>query len=135
MAQRNTVQLGIVEQALHELANHPTAEEVYLQVHAGYPTIGKATVYRALNKLVSNGRAKKVAVAGGADHYDHQVFGHYHIRCNQCGKVDDVELSCMPNIEQQVQSASGYELSGHVLLFEGTCPRCAGGERKEECCA
>lgn len=124
MAQRNTVQLGIVEQALHGLANHPTAEEVYDRVHESYPTIGKATVYRALSKLVSAGRALKIPVAGGADHYDHQVFEHYHVRCVSCGSVDDVALRGTPGICEQVQHASGYDLHGHELLFTGTCPRC-----------
>lgn len=135
MAQRNTVQLGIVEQALHELANHPTAEQVYLHVRQSYPTIGKATVYRALNKLASSGRARKVLVTSGADRFDHQTFSHYHVRCTMCGKVDDVNVLLPEDLDRQAEESSGFRISDCTLLFEGVCRDCASNVKKEGCCA
>ena len=135
MAQRNTVQLSIVEQALHELANHPTAEQVYLHVHKSYPTIGKATVYRALNKLASTGRAGKVLVTSGADRFDHLTFGHYHVRCTTCGRVDDVSVLLPEDLDQQAAASSGFQIDARTLLFDGLCPGCVKAAKKEGCCA
>ena len=43
---RNTVQKGIVFDVFKEMHNHPSAGMVYEAVHAKYPEISKATVYR-----------------------------------------------------------------------------------------
>ena len=125
MAQRNTVQLSVVDQALQQLANHPTADQVYQLVHESHPSISKATVYRTLNKLVGAGRAGKVLVAEGADRFDHRTCAHSHIRCKVCGRVDDVEVSLQGGAEQQARDSSGYLVEGYSLLFSGTCPACA----------
>ena len=51
---RNTIQCDLVRQAVAKL-DHPTAEEVYANIAAAHPTVGKCTVYRNLKKLCDNG--------------------------------------------------------------------------------
>ena len=51
MNQRNTFQRTVTLDAVHTLANHPTADDVYNFVHEKYPQISRTTVYRNLNKL------------------------------------------------------------------------------------
>lgn len=124
MAARNTVQRTIVLEALRELANHPTADEVYEAVHAKHPSISKATVYRLLNKLSEDGDALKVKINNGADHFDHNVFAHYHVRCMVCGRVDDVLVPVLQTIDADASEVSGYKVTGHSLQFDGVCPAC-----------
>lgn len=124
MAARNTVQRTIVLEALRELANHPTADEVYEAVHAKHPSISKATVYRLLNKLSEDGVALKVKINNGADHFDHNVFAHYHVRCTVCGRVDDVLVPVLQTIDVDASEVSGYKVTGHSLQFDGVCPAC-----------
>ena len=124
MATRNTVQREIIAGQLKALANHPTADEVYEAVHAKHPTISKATVYRTLGKLADEGEALRVKINNGADHFDHQVFAHYHVRCTQCGKVDDVMIPVLDEASVAASSASGYKITGHTLQFDGICPAC-----------
>lgn len=127
-AERNTLQQQIVHCALRRLANHPTAEEVYDAVHADYPSISKATVYRVLNKLSSNGTILKVPISNGADHYDHQTHEHFHIHCDSCGKVDDVDVSdhiSAARLAHAVTDGYGYVLTGFSFQFNGVCPACS----------
>ncbi len=124
MSARNTVQRTIVLDALRGLANHPTADEVFEAVHAEHPSISKATVYRLLNKLSEDGETLKVRINNGADHFDHQVFDHYHARCTVCGKVDDVLVPVLDGIEAEASEVSGYKILGHTLQFDGICPAC-----------
>ena len=44
MEKRNTIQKQLVLEAVAQLHNHPTAEQVYAQVVKAHPTISKATV-------------------------------------------------------------------------------------------
>ena len=124
MAGRNTIQREIVLEELRALANHPTADEVYEAVHAKHPSISKATVYRILGKLSDEGVALRVKINNGADHFDHQVFDHYHVRCIRCGRVDDVEVALLTGVNEEAQRASGYKICGHTLQFDGICPEC-----------
>lgn len=132
MATRNTVQKSIVLQALNELANHPTADAVYDHVHASHPSISKATVYRVLNKMSDEDQVLRVRINNGADHFDHQVFPHYHVRCIKCGRVDDVIIPLLSAVEEQAAKASAYLITGCSLQFDGICPACqAAGFGKE----
>ena len=132
MATRNTVQKSIVLQALNELANHPTADAVYDHVHASHPSISKATVYRVLNKMSDENQVLRVRINNGADHFDHQVFPHYHVRCIECGRVDDVIIPLLSEVEEQAAEASLYLITGCSLQFDGICPACqAAGFGKE----
>lgn len=132
MATRNTVQKSIVLQALNELANHPTADAVYDRVHASHPSISKATVYRVLNKMSDEDQVLRVRINNGADHFDHQVFPHYHVRCIECGRVDDVIIPLLSEVEEQAAEASSYLITGCSLQFDGVCPACqAAGLGKE----
>lgn len=68
---------------------HPTAEQLYNQVHKNNPTISKSTVYRNLNILLKNKVIRKIKLLSGADRFDYIGEEHYHTICESCGKVFD----------------------------------------------
>ncbi len=95
MQTRNTVQRQIVLQTVLRMHDHPTADTVYAAVAAEHPSISKATVYRNLNQLVSQGDIRRVPVPNGADRYDLTLRSTINaLAC--CGKVYDVY---MPQIQ------------------------------------
>lgn len=124
MAARNTVQRAIIEDELRRLANHPTADEVYDAVHEEHPSISRATVYRTLSRLSEEGEVLRVRINNGADHFDHQSFEHYHVRCTSCGRVDDVMIPLLEDANEAAERATGYRITGHSLQFDGICPAC-----------
>ncbi|MBM6774743.1 Fur family transcriptional regulator [Olsenella profusa] len=131
MATRNTIQRAIIEDELRQLANHPTADEVFEAVHAEHPSISRATVFRTLNRLSDEGKVLRVRINNGADRFDHQTFDHYHVRCVSCGRVDDVMIPQVRGVNEAAAEATGYEICGHTLQFDGICPACrqaASGE-------
>lgn len=126
MASRNTVQQRIIADQLGQLNNHPTADEVYRAVKLRLPSISKATVYRTLNKMVDAGSAMRVVAGSGAERFDHRFEPHSHVHCVVCGAVDDVCEGAFPDgvDHEAAAAASGYEILGHGLVFEGVCPAC-----------
>ena len=68
--------------------------------------------------------ALRVKINNGADHFDHQVFDHYHVRCVRCGRVDDVGVPNLVGLEEEAARTSGYQICGHTLQFDGVCPAC-----------
>ena len=127
--ERNTRQKSIIYDTLCCLDNHPTADCVYEAVHERYPAISRAKVYRVLNRFADNGVIQKVGVNRGADHFDHRVHPHYHICCTRCGRMSDVELPYMAELERRVGDCRGYRITGCSVQFDGVCPEC---QRSEE---
>lgn len=124
MPARQTIQRELIINELRSMANHPTADEVYASIHEKHPTISKATVYRTLGRLADEGVILRVKINNGADHFDHQTFAHYHVRCTECGRVDDVEVPVLDGAEKVASGTSDYVITGHTLQFDGICPAC-----------
>lgn len=124
MQTRNTVQRQIVLQTVLQMHDHPTADTVYAAVAAEHPSISKATVYRNLNQLASQGEIRRVPVPNGADRFDFNTSEHYHVRCEKCGAVYDVHMPHMHNLIEEVEDASGVEVRRFDILFEGVCVDC-----------
>lgn len=121
---RNTIQRALVLEAVNSLKCHATADEIYDFIAAEHPSISKGTVYRNLNQLSEIGMIRRVEVPDSADRFDHRVQNHYHVRCLKCGRVFDVEMAYMENLEKSIQDAHGFAFSGHDIMFRGICPEC-----------
>lgn len=120
---KNTPQRLIVEQTVQKMHDHPTADDVYEQVLPQLPTISKATVYRILNALDEEGVLRKIRVPGSADRFDYQLSPHSHIRCVECGRIEDVQSLFLPD-SGWVSDAKGYQVLRCMMSFEGICPEC-----------
>ena len=123
-ATRNTLQKKLVLDTVSKLHNHPTAEDVYEQLHAHHPNISKATVYRNLKQMSEEGKLKRIESVNQADHYDHQCHDHYHVQCTCCNRVYDVDMDYMDDLNKKITGANGFQIQNHDIVFKGICPEC-----------
>nr|WP_321307908.1 transcriptional repressor [uncultured Sphaerochaeta sp.] len=121
---RQTIQKGLVWEAVTNATNHPNAEQIYERIVEKHPSISRATVYRNLNSLVEEGKVKRVRVLGGPDHFDRTLGNHYHIQCIHCKRVDDIELFEDINLSERNIDTNGYTLESYEIVFNGICPEC-----------
>lgn len=124
MKKRNTIQGQLVLNAVRQLSNHPTADDVYNHVEKLYPNISKATVYRNLNSLVEDGMLIKISVPDAADRFDHTLEKHYHIKCMKCKEFMDLNLDYMQELDDRVSDLTKYKILSHDVAFKGICPKC-----------
>ena len=124
MIRRNTIQRTLVLEAVNQLRNHATADEIYEKIVSEHPHIGRGTVYRNLQLLAESGEILEVEVPGGADSYDHLNYRHYHVKCQNCGRIFDVDMPYDEELEQKVTDKQGFILTGHSIMFTGICPTC-----------
>ena len=124
MQRRNTVQKELVMNAVLSLRCHATADEVYNYIKAEYPNVSKTTVYRNLNLLAEDGLIRKIQIPGEADRFDHLTHDHYHIRSLKCGKVFDVDMAVVPDMESRINDKHGFVFLGCDVVFKGICPDC-----------
>lgn len=122
--QRNTMQKDIIRDIVTSMYYHPTAEDVYNEVHQLYSTISRATVFRVLNQLSENGEIRKVKFTDGADRYDFRLKDHFHIKCVCCNKIKDINLPMIYKQLNQMTTKDGYKVVGYQLCVDGICPDC-----------
>lgn len=120
------------EKILEVLSNnavHPTAEKLLEILKDEDASIGMTTLYRNLNQLASAGIIKKIDGLEASAHFDHNTFEHYHFICVECKKVFDIPSDVAPNLVKNTQSATGFDIINHDIVFHGICSECK--KRKE----
>ena len=125
---RNTIHKALVYEAVNRLKSHPTAEEVYRYVVKDHPNVSKATVYRNLRQLAESVEISELQLPGGAERFDHITEPHYHVRCCKCGRFADVDMKYLPGLPEHITDSNGFAITGHDIVFRGTCPECSGGQ-------
>lgn len=121
--QRFTDQRAAVYRFLMGTFEHPTADEVFTAVRGEISDISLATVYKALETLVSCRLAVKLTYGDDSARYDARTDDHYHSRCLKCGVVRDVpgDAEALPRIDAGV----GFRVEGYRVEVVGYCPHCA----------
>ncbi|MDO4436974.1 MAG: transcriptional repressor [Coriobacteriaceae bacterium] len=121
---RNTRQRQLVLDAVQGRCDHPTAEDIYLAVHAVDDRISRGTVYRNLNLLAETGVITTVKTPG-VTRFDRRCDGHSHVVCTTCGAVADMPLPYDSVLDERAAASTDFNIASHTIVFEGTCPACA----------
>ncbi len=104
---------------------HPSAEQIYEQIRAGYPTTSLATVYKTLSLLKNMGEVLEITFPSVGSHYDgNKPFPHPHVICTKCGQILDPKFEVMAGISQEIARQTGYKITQQQLNFFGLCPEC-----------
>ncbi|WP_396136383.1 Fur family transcriptional regulator [Clostridium sp. SHJSY1] len=93
--------------------------------------INLSTVYRALELFEEKEIIDKFALKEGICSYRLKGEEHKHLlKCTICNK--EVQVPCpMRQIEEIVQSETGFTLTKHNLVMTGICEECSKHEKKE----
>lgn len=123
-ALRMTTQRQVILDELCKLKTHPTADDLYQIVRKQLPKISLGTVYRNLELLSEQCVIQKLDVGGTQKRFDGNAGNHYHVRCEKCNRVNDVELDPITDIEEKARKITQFKILRHRLEFIGTCPAC-----------
>ncbi|MFH1102889.1 MAG: transcriptional repressor [Pseudomonadota bacterium] len=122
---RMTRQRKLILEVLNKMGTHPSADELYDAVRMHLPRISLGTVYRNLEILSELGQIQKLELGGATRRFDWDTSKHYHIRCVECGRVDDAPLAPLQKIENELYGSTVFTIIGHRLEFTGFCPKCS----------
>jgi Fur family peroxide stress response transcriptional regulator len=130
--ERSTVQRRVILEAILELDDHPTADQVHNAVRERLPGIAKPTVYRALEHLARMGVITKACHPGRVVRYDSRVDRHHHLVCLHCNQFVDFEDEALDNLEIPDTSDVGFEVSDFRVQLRGVCSSCQQNARRED---
>lgn len=104
--------------------SHPNAEMIFNDLQATYPTMSLATVYKTMEILKEIGLVQILNAGEDSFRYDADTSDHPHVRCMECGQVEDIEDIDYSEFLNQVAQGTKYELKGQQFYFYGICPNC-----------
>lgn len=113
-----------IKASLMRRHDHPTADALYASIREEFPNISLGTVYRNLNLLVETGEIRKLNCGDGADHFDGNLKPHHHFICRECGRIFDMELEAMPDLNTAAQTQAPGQIEDNYVLFYGRCHDC-----------
>ena len=115
-----TKQREIILGHLRSMWTHPTADELYIDVRQQLPHMGLCTVYRNLERFCKEGLIGKIK--GKPCRYDGKIDPHNHIKCINCGKIEDLFVD-IPVDTVEIDKL-GYKLHSYKLEINGLCRKC-----------
>ncbi|HEV8534112.1 MAG TPA: Fur family transcriptional regulator [Candidatus Limnocylindria bacterium] len=90
--------------------------------------VGRATVFRTLDLLVSIGALSRIhAIEAGQRCVRYTPCApshHHHLVCQACGRVDEIAADVLDGRIAAVASARGFRTLGHTVEIVGLCPGC-----------
>ena len=131
MATYNTKQKSATEDYLRANSNrHFTVDSLLLDLQGMGEHIGRTTVYRTLERLVSEGKVSKYAQCPGESACYQYVGGdtcheHFHLKCEDCGRLIHLECGQIDELGAHIEQDHGFKLNKFKTVFYGVCGECA----------
>ncbi|MHC4449019.1 MAG: Fur family transcriptional regulator [Planctomycetota bacterium] len=122
---RSTQQREAIREALQAAAGPLLPEELLSEAQDACPSLGQATVYRALRQMEEAGEIQKVVVGDGRQRYEAAQPHHHHFHCRACRRVFDID-GCVRSPKLLGENLPrGFQLEGHELTLHGLCADCS----------
>jgi Fur family transcriptional regulator, ferric uptake regulator len=123
--ERVTRQRVLVADHLAAAGRQLTADELFRAIRRAEPTIGRATVFRTVERLVDAGVARRLELDGHVYAYVAcRPAHHHHLSCTRCGRVEDIDEAYVRPIADRLADDLGFEIDDARLDFYGRCARC-----------
>ena len=114
---------------------HITAQQICADLQAQGVTMGTATVYRHLERMVEQGLVAKYVVDGttsacfeflGEQHAAAQAC--YHCKCEQCGALIHLHCEEVQALRSHMLADHGFALDPRRTVFYGVCAQCRAAQ-------
>ncbi len=123
---RHSEQRMQIIDAFLKTERHLTVDELYTMLKKKNPSIGTATVYRALKLLRESGLCRELRLDDGVIKYEH-LYGHEHhdhLICTSCGRLVEVLDPEIERLQEKLAKTNGFHIKSHKSEIYGLCKKC-----------
>lgn len=117
-----TPQRAAIMEYLEGSMSHPSADEIYAEVHKLYPMMSFATVYNTLDALKKQNMVWELTIDGDRRRYDPKTEPHDHLVCVDCRSI--VDISHAGHVCLAGEETHGYMIIREHIEYFGLCPKC-----------
>ncbi len=124
--QRMTRQRAAVTEALDEVPDFRSAQQLHEILRTRGDAVGLATVYRTLQSLSDGGEVDVLRTEDGENLYRRceRREHHHHLVCRSCGSTVEIDGPTVEAWASQVAEAHGFSDIQHTVELFGVCAQC-----------
>ena len=100
-------------------------EELHETVRSSLGSADYSSVFRAVGLLERQGLLDRIDLGDGRARFEVREDHHEHIRCESCGRIQEVPGCVLDDAAAQVQKMTGFKVMSHRVVFGGLCGECA----------
>lgn len=126
-----TKQREIIEKVFALSEGHVTVDSLLEKLNNKGENVGRTTVYRTLEKLEGEGRARKyVSPSGESACYQYipeknECSEHFHLKCEECGKLIHIECEHITELSKHISDNHNFKVNNLKTVLYGVCEECA----------
>jgi Fur family ferric uptake transcriptional regulator len=106
-----------------------TVNEICREARKELPSLGVATVYRAIKQFLTEGQVRAVEIPGVTPHYETAGRHHHFFLCQECKRLFEL-MGCVRSVRGL--APNGFRVQQHEIVLYGECAAClsrAGHDR------
>ena len=122
----------ILDYMMSTAGRHVNIADISEHFRQSGKSVGTATIYRHLDRLVRDGVvAKYVTDSSGSACYEYLEVGGcqksdcYHFKCVSCGRLIHLECGELDSTLSHLEQSHGFKLDPVRTVFYGCCADCA----------
>jgi Fe2+ or Zn2+ uptake regulation protein len=100
-------------------------DELLEEVRSSLGAADYSSVFRAVSQLERQGMLDRIDLGDGRARFEVREDHHEHIRCESCGRVDEVPVCVLDDAAVQVKELTGFKVTSHRVVFGGLCGECS----------
>jgi Fur family peroxide stress response transcriptional regulator len=117
-----TPQRHAVLEAVYELGNHPTVEQIQTYIRSSHPNVATGTVYNVLEVFIEKGLIRRVKTERDAMRYDSIMKNHHHLYCVESDRIEDYldeELDALLREYFRKKGIRDFDIDNITLQIKG----------------
>lgn len=107
-----------------------TCDEISDMLKASGTPVGKATLYRFLDDIISSGEARKITDENKKSacyqllDKNMDCHGHMHLKCTSCGMLTHLGCEFMSTVGEHIAEHHKFKIDNSKTLIYGLCSEC-----------
>lgn len=121
----NTKQKNIILDIIKKEKKEFTVKDIYSKVK---DKTGLTTIYRLIDKLVSENKLSKTIGNDNITYYQYleecHSKNHFYLKCDNCGNMIHIDCECISDLTDHISKKHAFHLSSNHTIINGTCKDC-----------
>ena len=121
----NTKQKELILDTIKKHEKEFTIKEIHEELKE---TTGLTTIYRLVDKLVSEEVLSKIIKSDNTTYYqylgDCHEKNHVYLKCDSCGNLIHVDCECIKDLNNHISKDHGFKTTDSHIIINGLCKDC-----------
>ena len=120
-----TKQKSFILKSIQNQKHEFTVKDIYESLNGD---VGLTTIYRLVDKLVSENKLNKYITKDNITYYEYldecNHNNHFYLKCTKCGFLKHIDCDCINDMETHIYKEHRFSLNKDNIIINGVCENC-----------